>query len=276
MARAKTHTGRFLLAAALAGSGGGVAVAATEKSHTAQQNLPIGKEDSFREELPTDYKPTDLVDLSPGLAYEKGKKLLLRSEAAGAMEKMAQDAADKDLDIKVVSAYRDFAHQDRLYKSAIKRYGKNQKMVGRPGRSEHFLGTTIDVTNNNKKHLLQPQFTESAEYRWLEANAEDYGWKFTVRAGKNGRKASQDEPWHLRYVGVAEKPENSDGDAKATAIASADTAPSLRNSTTPAAAAVGEMVDQVRELSDLFSGYAKKSRKAVSSAVKSAKGSNWS
>lgn len=166
------------------------------------KNLSYGKqEDEFRLSPKTDYVPTDLVRLPAEMALEKSKPIYLREEAAASLQQMIRDAAGQGVTLKVVSAYRDLAHQTRLYNSAIKRYGKGQRMVGRPGRSEHFLGTTVDVSNMNPAHLLQPSFGKSAEYRWLEANAPKYGWNFTVRAGKGGRKASQDEPWHIRYLG---------------------------------------------------------------------------
>lgn len=246
--RAKARTGCYLLAAALAGGIHGTAPASSVKDTSSQKNLPIGKEDPFREKLAKNYKPTDLVCLSPELGYQNGRKLELRSEAAKSLEQMAQEAAAKGLNLKVVSAYRDFAHQNRLYESAIKRYGKNQKMVGRPGRSEHFLGTTVDVTNKNPKHLLKAQFADSAEYRWLEANAEKYGWQFTVRAGKNGRKASQDEPWHLRYFGEATKSPGTDSVASDRAVASVSPAIEETKAKVAVAGALVELAGQVRQV----------------------------
>ncbi len=189
----------------------------------AGKDLPIGQEDKFRPTLSTSYVPSDLVKI-PAEATLGGKEIKLRKAAAESMEAMVRDAAADGVTLKVVSGYRDFAHQNRLYQSALKRHGKNQKMVGRPGRSEHFLGTTVDVTNTNPGHLLKPAFGKSEEYRWLEAKAPEYGWKFTVRAGVNGRKAHQDEPWHIRYMGDVEKP------AAETQVASQASVPDLMTS----------------------------------------------
>lgn len=175
---------------------------ATKTVHPAG-NLPYGQEDPHRPSLSPKYVPTDLVELPSDLTLG-GKEILLRQEVADTVTKMVQDAAVDGVTLKVVSGYRGYDHQNRLYQAAIRKYGKNQKMVGRPGRSEHFLGTTIDVTNDRPEHLLKAAFGKSAEYRWLEKNASRYGWKFTVRAGVNGRKPHQDEPWHIRYMGTPE------------------------------------------------------------------------
>jgi D-alanyl-D-alanine carboxypeptidase len=72
-------------------------------------------------------------------------------------------------------------------------------MVAKPGKSEHNLGTTVDVTNSDQ-HALKRSFGDTAEGRWLAANAHKFGWKMTVMSG-NGRRSHNDEPWHLRYLG---------------------------------------------------------------------------
>src|SRR5690606_11440460 len=109
--------------------------------------------------------------------------------------------ARQGLTIRVVSAFRDYDHQLRLYTQAVSRGGENQKSVARPGRSEHYLGTTVDLTNN-EEHALERSFGNTAEGRWLAANAGSYGWKLTVMSD-NARRSHNDEPWHLRYLGSA-------------------------------------------------------------------------
>lgn len=163
-------------------------------------DLPIGYEDSYRltSSLPADFRPTDLV-LLPSQFCHYGNALYLRREAAASLCQMINAAAREGLTIRVVSAYRDYNHQLRLYTRAVARGGENQQSVARPGRSEHFLGTTVDLTNN-ESHVLKRSFGDTPEGRWLAANAATYGWKMTVMAG-NGRRSHNDEPWHLRYLG---------------------------------------------------------------------------
>ncbi len=166
------------------------------------QDIPIGSEDPYRlaSALPTDFRPTDLVQIPMDYSHY-GNQLYLRSEAAAALCKMIYDAQCQGLNIKVVSAFRDYGHQLRLYNQSVARRGSDQKAVARPGKSEHFLGTTVDLTNS-KEHTLKRSFGDTPEGRWLAANAHRYGWKMTVMSGE-GRRSHNDEPWHLRYLGSA-------------------------------------------------------------------------
>jgi len=164
-------------------------------------DLPIGSEDTYRlNTLPTDFRPTDL-SLIPKEWCFYGNPMYLRSEAANSLLRMFNDAARQGLTLRLVSGYRDYSHQMRLYNQAVARGGKNQKTVARPGRSEHQLGTTADVTNS-RTHLLKRSFLETPEGRWLAANAGRYGWKMTVMRG-DGPRSHADEPWHIRYLGSA-------------------------------------------------------------------------
>ncbi|MBX7245640.1 MAG: D-alanyl-D-alanine carboxypeptidase family protein [Candidatus Sumerlaeaceae bacterium] len=164
------------------------------------QNLPIGGEDAYRKTLPLDYMPTDLVLIPKELCY-CGQVLYLRREAAESYIRMVTDAAREGLNIKIFSAYRDISHQQRLYSEAVRRGGRGQKMVARPGYSEHMLGTTVDVTST-EKYLMKRSFGNSPEGKWLAKNGARYGWKITVIRG-SGPRAHTDEPWHIRYFGKA-------------------------------------------------------------------------
>jgi D-alanyl-D-alanine carboxypeptidase len=160
---------------------------------------PIGGEDTYRlASLPSSFRPTDLVQL-PVERCHYHNQLYLRREAAAALNNMISDAASQGLNLEVVSAYRDYGHQMRLYTQAVARGGEDQKNVARPGKSEHHLGTTVDLTND-ESHALSRSFGDTAEGRWLAANASRYGWKMTVMSG-SGRRSHNDEPWHLRYLG---------------------------------------------------------------------------
>ncbi|MGI8908731.1 MAG: D-alanyl-D-alanine carboxypeptidase family protein [Candidatus Sumerlaeaceae bacterium] len=161
-------------------------------------DLPIGSEDPYRlSTLPSDFRPTDLVLLPKDYSYYKNP-IYLRQEAAHSLTRMFNDAAREGLTLKIFSGYRDYAHQQRLYTQAVSR-NKNQNTVARPGKSEHQLGTTADVTNN-AKYLMKRSFAETPEGKWLVANGARYGWKMTVLRG-TGPRSHADEPWHIRYLG---------------------------------------------------------------------------
>src|SRR5690606_28126073 len=129
------------------------------------RDLPIGGEDPYRlASLPATFRPTDLVQL-PVQTCHYGNQLYLRREAANSLCNMINAAAMQGLNIKVVSAYRDIGHQTRLYNQSVARRGPDQKMVAKPGKSEHNLGTTVDVTNSDQ-HALKRSFGDTAEGRW--------------------------------------------------------------------------------------------------------------
>ncbi len=158
------------------------------------RNLPIGHEDAWRDRLPPDYMPTDLVLIPVEWCYAN-QPIYLRREAAESLVRMLSDAQRQGLRIQVVSGYRDYSHQQRLYKQNGGRRGS--RTVGRPGKSEHMLGTTVDVTST-EKYLLKPAFATTPEGKWLARNAHRYGWKLTVISGSRVI-----EPWHFRYFGRA-------------------------------------------------------------------------
>jgi len=164
-------------------------------------DLPIGAEDQYRlATLPADFRPTDLVLLPKDYCYY-GNAIYMRREAALSMMRMCDDAAREGHALRVFSGYRDYSHQLRLYTQAVRRSGPNQKGVARPGKSEHQLGTTADVTDGPRS-VLSRSFADTPTGRWLAANCSKYGWKMTVLRG-NGPRSHADEPWHIRYLSTS-------------------------------------------------------------------------
>jgi hypothetical protein len=158
------------------------------------RDLPIGGEDAWRDRLPPDYTPTDLV-LVPAEWCYANQPIYLRREAAESLMRMLCDAQRAGLTLRVVSGYRDYGHQQRLYRQNGGSRGAHT--VGQPGKSEHMLGTTVDFTST-ERYLLKPSFAQTPEGRWLARNASRYGWKLTVVSGSRVI-----EPWHFRYFGSA-------------------------------------------------------------------------
>ncbi|MGC8841793.1 MAG: D-alanyl-D-alanine carboxypeptidase family protein [Candidatus Sumerlaeaceae bacterium] len=158
------------------------------------RDLPIGQEDPYRDRLPPNFMPTDLVLLPAEYCYAS-QPIYLRREAAESLLRMIRDAQRQGLTLRVVSGYRDYSHQERLYRQNGGRRGA--RTVGRPGKSEHMLGTTVDFTST-ERFLLKPSFATTPEGKWLARNAQRYGWKLTVVSGNRVI-----EPWHFRYFGSA-------------------------------------------------------------------------
>lgn len=166
------------------------------------RNLPIGEEAVDKDSaLPPDYSPNDLVELPRKYAFDP-REYRLRSEAAQAFMRMADEAARHKLRLRVFSGYRDFEHQKKLYLEAIEKNGPKQNGTAAPGYSEHQLGTTIDVSTTDRHTVLSNRFGETPEGRWLHENAERFGFRNSYTNENTDESGYKPEPWHLRYVGL--------------------------------------------------------------------------
>jgi LAS superfamily LD-carboxypeptidase LdcB len=160
----------------------------------------IGREpvDRFRGIAPA-YAPHDLVTINYG--YESDRTYLLRREAARACEAMIRSARADGLNIRIVSAYRAYDVQRRIYLNKLKRSGWRQKTVAKPGHSEHQLGTTVDFTGADDSALLRESFQDTPEGRWLREHAPGFGFALSYTSLNQARTGYAPEPWHYRYYG---------------------------------------------------------------------------
>jgi hypothetical protein len=149
--------------------------------------------------LPPDYAPDDLVPIDFG--YEPHRTYLLRQEAARACEAMIRRAQMEGLEIKVVSAYRAYDTQRRVYVNKLKRSDWKQRTVAKPGHSEHQLGTTVDFAGSDRATLLMESFGDTPEGKWLRENAPEFGFALSYTEHNQHRTGYAPEPWHYRYYG---------------------------------------------------------------------------
>ncbi len=169
-------------------------------------NIPIGSEVVDRESpLPLDYKPTDLVAIQKKWDYHTEGTKRLRKEAKAAQEKLFEAARDEGIDLRVVSAYRSAAQQKYLYLRKLDKAGPGQKLVAKPGHSEHQLGTTIDISSTDPKTVLRAAFADTPEGKWLRDNAARFGFRFTYTEATQEKTGFKPEPWHIRYMGAPAK-----------------------------------------------------------------------
>jgi len=151
-----------------------------------------------------------------------GKGYQLRKEAHDAFTKMVSEALQSDIKIQVVSSYRSFAHQNRIWERKYRRYlnqglspaASISKIIAYstiPGTSRHHWGTDLDLIDANAKQpssVLQPQhFEEKGCYRklkvWMDTHAEDFGFHL-VYTNSASRKGFKYEPWHYSYKPLAQ------------------------------------------------------------------------
>ena len=114
----------------------------------------------------------------------------------------------------VLSCFRGFGQQNYLDEQTEDSDGAS---VAEPGRSEHHLGTAVDLAWNAERltFYLMTIYPKAREfYLWLKENAHMYGFVFSYPYKSNADETKNNglepyiteykaEPWHLRYVGVA-------------------------------------------------------------------------
>ncbi len=154
------------------------------------------------EPLPQSYAPPDLVPLPAGLSEPPG--LLMRRPAATAFAAMAAAARRDGVTLLAISTYRSFLEQAQVYNDEVRTFGKAKadSEVALPGRSEHQLGTTADISIPALGYQLDDALSQTPEGRWLAAHAADFGFVLSYPAGKEAITGYRFEPWHYRYVGV--------------------------------------------------------------------------
>ncbi|MDT8415025.1 MAG: M15 family metallopeptidase [Flavobacteriaceae bacterium] len=152
-----------------------------------------------------------------------GTDYQLRKEAHLAFEKLRAAAASDDIQIKVVSSYRSYVQQNRIWDRKYKQFTEEglspedamAKIVEYstiPGTSRHHWGTDLDlVAQNNlqlEDELLEAHFEPGAPFydfkQWMNRHAASFGFVevYTNAPERNGFKY---EPWHFSYLPLSKK-----------------------------------------------------------------------
>lgn len=139
------------------------------------------------------YIPRNLTLLDP--KYTKnGAPLCLTAQSYNAFISL-DNALKKDTGQSLVvrSAWR--SAKTQLYFATTR-----GEFAATPGRSEHQLGTTVDI--NVAGAQSDEYFLDSPAYIWMSAHAHEYG--FVQSFTKEGATTTgiPDEPWHWRFVGT--------------------------------------------------------------------------
>lgn len=146
------------------------------------------------------YEPSRLVNIDSKYLFDGEDEQSIHAEVRLFLKKLLDSAANKGLNLKIVSGFRSFGEQTYLKSgySVIYGAGTANQFSADQGYSEHQLGTTVDFTNHTIGATLN-EFEKSAEYAWLTANAYKYGFTLSY---PEGNAYYQYEPWHWRFVGV--------------------------------------------------------------------------
>jgi len=151
-----------------------------------------------------------------------GDGFKLRKEAHDAFLNMKSEALNEDVDIQVVSSYRNFNHQKRIWNRKFKSFTKQglttlgaiQKIIEYstiPGTSRHHWGTDLDIFDGipvqPENVLLTRHFEGNGPFRklkdWMDKNANSFGY-YLVYTNNEKRKGFKYEPWHYSYKPLSE------------------------------------------------------------------------
>ena len=145
---------------------------------------------------PVDYTPPNLVSVG-------GTGLILRPEAADAVEDLIADARAAGHSIKLLSAYRSYSRQAALFNQYQSKYGTAyaERISARPGTSEHQLGLAADLGYTSSQAELKEAFGQTPAGIWIAEHANDYGLIIRYPQGKEEITGYKYEPWHVRYIG---------------------------------------------------------------------------
>lgn len=148
------------------------------------------------------YIPENLIEVSS--KYKDGIKL--EKEVYNSFLKLQEEALKHGFNIDIMSGYRDYSYQEKIYNKLIYEKGYNCAIsrIARPGCSEHQTGLALDICiYRDDKCYIEDEITDFIEVKWLHKNCHRYGFVLRYPFGKEDITKYSYEPWHLRYVGEA-------------------------------------------------------------------------
>ena len=150
------------------------------------------------------------------------KEFSLLPQVALAFKAMQTEAKKDGIDLKVVSSFRSYAAQKRIWNRKYKRFISEgltgpeaiKKIIEYstlPGTSRHHWGTDIDLIEGSEivegDVLLEEHFHQGAYqklHRWLQKNATRFGFDI-VYTNDSLRKGFLYEPWHYSYAPLSKE-----------------------------------------------------------------------
>lgn len=176
--------------------------------------LPLS---AYADNLLSNQTPRNLL-IGKGTPSLFGNGYELLEKAHNAFTDMTRAAAEAGMALKVVSSYRNFAHQKRIWEHKYQRYTKEglspEDTIAKiieystiPGTSRHHWGTDLDIIDANQPttgDLLVPsKFHGNGPFcrfkEWMDKHSEDFGF-YLVYTDNVNRKGFKYEPWHYSFA----------------------------------------------------------------------------
>jgi D-alanyl-D-alanine carboxypeptidase len=148
--------------------------------------------------------PYDVAPESELEAITADGSLKMRSPAAQKFQQMQAAAKTEGITLIPISAFRTTKAQEQLFFGVKEQKAENAtkraEVSAPPGYSEHHTGYALDIGDGDAPATnLEPQFAETAAFRWLQENALKYS--FELSFPPNNEQGVNYEPWHWRFVG---------------------------------------------------------------------------
>ena len=146
------------------------------------------------------YVPIDLVDACSN--YRDG--ILVNSKVLEQFNLMKLDAYKIGYNIDIMSGYRDYLYQDKIYNKLLleKGFAYTFRSVAKPGCAEHQTGLAIDIcVYKDDRCYIEYELENTEEIRWVIDNCYKYGFILRYPMGMEDRTGYNYEPCHFRYVG---------------------------------------------------------------------------
>lgn len=156
--------------------------------------------------LPEDYDYEGNLTEIPQ-KYIKGSLTKIDKDVWPYLQAMLDAALSEGIDIGVWSPYRSYDTQKMLFNRQIDKQIANgvpeaeaeekaATVVARPGTSEHHTGLALDINCANDS------FETTKAFKWLQENAENYGFIMRYSEEKQEKTGVIHESWHWRFVGI--------------------------------------------------------------------------
>ena len=156
------------------------------------------------QQLAADWAPRDLLPIGDDLMMP-GRQGDLRGPVIDALGDMIAAGREVGIELGVRSAYRSFHTQCVTFEYKVREHGIEhaKQFSAEPGRSQHQLGTTVDLTSASLGWSLEQSMGAALEGQWLAENAHLFGFALSYPEGHEDETGYAYEPWHFRYIGKA-------------------------------------------------------------------------
>ena len=128
-------------------------------------------------------------------------------EAKAQLDKMFEVAKEQiGKTLTAFSGYRTYEYQKGLFNRYVEKEGYDAASMysAKPRHSEHETGLAYDIGGPDQKYWLKSSFEETEEGIWLKENAHKFGYILRYPNGKTDITEYIYEPWHFRYIGIAD------------------------------------------------------------------------